>query len=472
MPTTHTAAVRIPARMTGAASGSSTLRRIWAGVMPMALAASTSAGSTPSTPATVLRTTGSIAYSVSAIPAGSAPRAGTAIPAGCSSPPRATSTGTISASRARPGMVWTRPVSARTGPRIAGVAHREQPEGDADPHAHEQRNDRDREVPRQRVGEQRQLQPQVFAHAGSTSASSKDAWRLGASRKAATTGWPGSASRARGAPTRTIAPRLHHRDPIRQQQRLGHVVRHHHRREPEPIVQRADLLLEQIAGDRIEGPERLVHQQDRGLRRERPRDAHPLPLPARERRRRPIPVDPRLEADRIEQFVDPFRDPGRRPAHEPGHGADVLAHRPVREQADRLHHVADAPAQRLGGPLADVRPVDEHPPLGRLDEAVDGPQRRRLAAARAADQRDPLPLGDGEVHPPHRPRPRRVELLADRLQRDLGVRVGGRHRRVVSVSPGSHGKPGPTPAADARAGYDLWEVSWKRSLRSSCCLAC
>ena len=54
-----TVACRMPPRMTGTASGSSTLRSTCRGFMPMPRAASTTAGSTVLMPARVFRVTGS-----------------------------------------------------------------------------------------------------------------------------------------------------------------------------------------------------------------------------------------------------------------------------------------------------------------------------------------------------------------------------------------------------------------------------
>jgi hypothetical protein len=58
MPTTQTVAVRIPAMITGQASGNSTRRSCWRGVIPTPRAASTIAGSTPRMPVTVFRRIG------------------------------------------------------------------------------------------------------------------------------------------------------------------------------------------------------------------------------------------------------------------------------------------------------------------------------------------------------------------------------------------------------------------------------
>jgi len=59
-PITHTAAVRMPAMITGAASGSSTSHSDWRCVMPTPLAAMRMAGSMPIRAVMVLRSTGSI----------------------------------------------------------------------------------------------------------------------------------------------------------------------------------------------------------------------------------------------------------------------------------------------------------------------------------------------------------------------------------------------------------------------------
>ena len=75
MPITQTAAVRMPAIMTGSASGSSTMTSDCREVMPTPLAASISAGSMPFSPVMPLRSTGSIEYSASASIAGRKPNA-------------------------------------------------------------------------------------------------------------------------------------------------------------------------------------------------------------------------------------------------------------------------------------------------------------------------------------------------------------------------------------------------------------
>src|SRR5207245_784706 len=62
VPTPTTAATRMPATIDGSASGSSTCRRSWPGVMPIAVPASITARSMPCRPAMVVRTIGSNPY--------------------------------------------------------------------------------------------------------------------------------------------------------------------------------------------------------------------------------------------------------------------------------------------------------------------------------------------------------------------------------------------------------------------------
>src|SRR5512141_1613339 len=57
---------------------------------------------------------------------------------------------------------------------------------------------------------------------------------------------------------------------------LLHVVRDDHERVV--ALQLVDQLLDLLRRDRIEGRGGLVHQEDHGLDRERPRDPQPLPL--------------------------------------------------------------------------------------------------------------------------------------------------------------------------------------------------
>ena len=84
------------------------------------------------------------------------------------------------------------------------------------------------------------------------------------------------------------------------------------------------------------------------------------------------------------------------PAEQPGHRRDVVEHGAVREQAALLDHVADPPAQLVRRERQHVLAVDPDASRRRLDQPVDHPQGRRLAATGAAEEHDHLAGRDRE----------------------------------------------------------------------------
>ena len=88
-----------------------------------------------------------------------------------------------------------------------------------------------------------------------------------------------------------------------------------------------------------------------------------------------------IEADELEELVDTRALPLLVPTEQPRHGRDVVFDRLVREQPDLLDDVTDAPAQLHGVDVGDVFLFEVDATTGRLDQAVDHAQQRRLAAA-------------------------------------------------------------------------------------------
>ena len=72
----------------------------------------------------------------------------------------------------------------------------------------------------------------------------------------------------------------HHRDPVAHDDRLIDIVRHEHDRFMEPFLESEELLLEPASGYRVDGTERLVHEEDGWVSGQSPGDADPLGLPA------------------------------------------------------------------------------------------------------------------------------------------------------------------------------------------------
>ena len=77
-------------------------------------------------------------------------------------------------------------------------------------------------------------------------------------------------------------PAVHDRDPVRQGERLLLVVGHVDERDPDLELDPLQLHLELAAELEVEGPERLVEEQDRGIVDQGPRERHALLLAARE----------------------------------------------------------------------------------------------------------------------------------------------------------------------------------------------
>ena len=240
--------------------------------------------------------------------------------------------------------------------------------------------------------------------------------------------------RGRGAASgysATMPPAAHHHDAVGEHERLGDAVRDEEHRLAARRPDAQQLVLHLDAGDLVERAERLVHQQDLRILRERARDRDALLHAAGELGRIPVAVagepDERQELGRLA----PARG-----------GVEAAAARAELDVADRgepgkerlpLEHDALA----APGP-GDRRAVDEHLARARLHQPGDDVEERRLAAAAAADQGDELVLGDREVDAVQHRRAggRRVVALRDRAQRDLRRR--GRERRSDSGGRGAH----------------------------------
>ena len=136
-------------------------------------------------------------------------------------------------------------------------------------------------------------------------------------------------------------------------------------------LQAQELVLEAFAVDGIDGAERLVHEHQRRIARERAGDAHPLALAAGELGRVAVTHLLRIESDQLEELVAAPGDPRPIPTQEPRHGGDVLADGLMREQADLLDHVADLSPQLIGTALEHAALAEEDVAAGRLDHAVD-----------------------------------------------------------------------------------------------------
>src|SRR4029077_7859529 len=143
----------------------------------------------------------------------------------------------------------------------------------------------------------------------------------------------------------------------------------------------------------------------------------PLALTAGQLVRIPMAVLDRVEADESQELVDAIVYPSIIPVPQPRHRADVVADGHVRKEARALDDVAHLQTQLRGVDSMSVLAVDQDPARVWLDEPIDHPQRRRLAAARRPDQDTCLAVGDVKRKVGDRVGAAR-EALADMLQPD------------------------------------------------------
>ena len=122
---------------------------------------------------------------------------------------------------------------------------------------------------------------------------------------------------------------------------LVQVMRHEHDRLADGALQPEELVLEPDAHDRVDGRERLVHQQGGRIGGERSGHADALVLPAGQLTWVAVAVSLRVQADELQQLLDARAGALLRPAEQSRHGGDVRRDRLVGKQPDVLDDVPD-----------------------------------------------------------------------------------------------------------------------------------
>ena len=192
------------------------------------------------------------------------------------------------------------------------------------------------------------------------------------------------------------APVVHHRDLVRQGQRFALIVGDVDSRDLELALQPFELEAHAVAQLRIEVRQRLVEQQQRRFHDERARQRETLLLAARQLRR--VAIRQFLELHRVEHAHHVLANLPARilPVADLERKRRVLEHGHVRPDGIRLKHHAEPAAvgrhehavRRREHDAAIHRDLAGARPL----ESRDRPQRRRLAAAARAEQREQTPL--------------------------------------------------------------------------------
>ena len=195
----------------------------------------------------------------------------------------------------------------------------------------------------------------------------------------------GAAGRRRrpGDPAR---PRAHHDDPRGEEHGLGDRVRDEDDGRAERLPDREQLEVQPLARHLVERAERLVHQQQRRLERERARDRDALLHAARQLPR--MVVAEGAELDEVEHLARRARGAGRGPSRASRAAVRCssrrCASRRARRPGRRSRSRGRSRAWCAGLPLT----VDAA--RSRLDQVADHAQQRRLPAAGRADQRHEL----------------------------------------------------------------------------------
>ena len=218
---------------------------------------------------------------------------------------------------------------------------------------------------------------------------------------------------------------------------MGHVDE----RDPDLLLDPLELDLHLLAELQVEGAERLVEEQHGRPVDQGPGQRDALGLAARDLGRLA-----RLEArqlDEREHVGHPALDLGVLDVLAAKAEGDVLEDRQVREERVVLEDRVDVALVRRQPRHVLALELDQ--PGGRLLEAADHPQRRRLAAAGRAEEAEELAVPDLEVDVVDGDRV--AELLDDIDETDVDLRHSRLSRDVRQ-----------TPTAVARLACALWRT--------------
>ena len=185
---------------------------------------------------------------------------------------------------------------------------------------------------------------------------------------------------------------LHHRDPVGQRQRLDLIVGDVDHRVAELLVQLLDLDPQFVAQLGVEVGQRLVEQEHVDVAHQRAADGDALALAAGELGG--LALQQRIELQELGRLGDAACDLVLRDLGDPEAEGEVHLDAHARIERVGLEHHADAAVLRLVP--GDVAAVDPDLPGLDVEQAGDGVEQRRLAAARRSEQDDEFALLDLE----------------------------------------------------------------------------
>ncbi len=212
-----------------------------------------------------------------------------------------------------------------------------------------------------------------------------------------------------------MMPGAHDGDAVAERHGLGLVVRHVDHRGAEPALDARDLGAHLHAQLRVEVGQRLVHQERLRVAHDGAAHGDALALAAGEVGR--LALEVLLEVEDLRRLGDLAVDLTGVGLGELEREAHVVAHGHVRVQRVVLEHHRDVAIARRQ--VVDALAPDDELAVGDVLQTRDHAQRRRLPAARRADEDHELPVRDVEVDRLDRLEPVRV-ALGDLLELDLG----------------------------------------------------
>src|SRR5882672_6175770 len=171
-----------------------------------------------------------------------------------------------------------------------------------------------------------------------------------------------------------------------QQQRLPHIMRHKNNRLSQSPRKCLKLSLQFRPRHRIQRPKRLIHQQNRRVRRQRPRYSHPLPLPAGKFPRSPPRKFFRRQSHKPQHLFHPRRNLLPRPIFQSRHQRHIFRHGKMRKQSRFLNHVTNPAPQSNRIPLPRPPPLYQHFALRRPVHSINQFQQRCLPASASSQQ--------------------------------------------------------------------------------------
>jgi len=235
-------------------------------------------------------------------------------------------------------------------------------------------------------------------------------------------------------------------------------MRHEEHGDPLALPDAQQLEPHRLAREFVERAEGLVHQQQPGTVRQRPRQRHALLHPAGQLAR--VVAREALDADAGEQRSHPARAAGvafvardlEREPHVALHGAPGQQPRLLRDEPERTRaaRLPRRPAEHVNRAVRGV------------EQAGDDPQQRRLPTPARADERDEFALGDPQIDIRERDQWSAVGDVTMREVAQLdGERARGRGRNGIRSLGQAHRRPRMHRLRRSPiAAFIVWCVGW------------